>query len=59
MRKVQRNIQRMLKMEYILIMSRDFEKKPKLSILKRVMRFISEEIVYNNKTKEPVFFFNF
>lgn len=40
----------MLKLEYILIMSRDFYKKPKISTLKRVMRFINEEIT--NATKE-------
>lgn len=40
----------MLKLEYILIMSRDFSKKPKISTLQRVMRFINEEIA--NVTKE-------
>lgn len=43
-------------MEFILITSRDFDKKPKLSTLRRVMRFISEEVGYPNKANKNVLY---
>lgn len=42
----------MLKLEYILLMSRDFHKKPKILTLRRVMRFINEEITNANKENQ-------
>ncbi|KAH7723174.1 hypothetical protein AAVH_09190 [Aphelenchoides avenae] len=44
LRRLQLDVQRMLKTEQILIMSREFDRKPRLSVIRRVMRFIEEEI---------------
>lgn len=54
LRRLQRNIERMLRSEHILILSRNFTDKPKLFALQRVMRFIREEVDAASTIEEDV-----
>lgn len=44
MKSLQKGIVRMLKTEQILIMSRDFDKRPNGKIMKKIIKFVNEEV---------------
>lgn len=44
MKNLQMGIARMLKTEQILIMSREFDKRPKVKTMKKIVEFVKEEV---------------